>query len=73
MSTFDDEIEDPADDYAGAMGQGARFMALAQHAYDEAEATEVDDLSTLHVARATYLQTRALSFYQFAALIGPEN
>jgi formylmethanofuran dehydrogenase subunit A len=66
---MDYEIEDPADSYDDALVRAADCMILAQHAHDEAEATEVDDLSAMNLARANYFQMRAVALYQFAALI----
>lgn len=70
---MDDEIEDPADSYNDAVAQGDKCMLLAQNAFIESEATEVDDLSALQLARANYFQTRAVAFDQFAALIGRDS
>ena len=73
MATFEDEIEDPADTYNDAVGEGDRFMLLAAHAYAASESVDVIDATALQVARANYFQTRALAFYQFAALIKDQH
>lgn len=68
-NAFDDEIEDPADNGADAIAQGDRCMALAQHYY--AAASQDINLKTaaLQTARASYFQLRALSLYQWAAIL----
>lgn len=69
MDAFDDEIEDPADSFNDAMAQGARYMLLAQNAFAASDDADLGHATALDLARANYLQLRALSFYQFAAVI----
>lgn len=63
-------VEPPADDYADAMEQGAIYMNEARDAWNKAVGFQLRAFDAqISLAKASFLQQRALSFYQYAALI----